>query len=150
MARQLFLLHLELPIKVFTNNVPVTISIKPEGKHEKRGPGYWKFNNSLLESEEFITKMRFIIKHGARKHKDKRVYWEMLKIEIRMFAILFAKMKANADRNNELDLHQKLQEINLRIDATHENTSLANEARILKLELNEIAAHKTRAYKEQS
>ena len=56
---------------------PVTISIIPEGKHEKGGPGYWKFNNSLLESEEFTTKMSFIIKHAAGKLKDiadKRLY----------------------------------------------------------------------------
>ena len=126
---------------------PVTISIIPEDKHEKRGPGCWKFNNSVLESEEFTTKMSFIIKHAAGKHKDiadKRLYWEMLKMEIRMFAIRFAKTKSNADRNIELDVHQKLEKITLRIDATPENNSLANEARILKLELDEIAARKTR------
>jgi len=100
-----------------------------------------------LESEEFTTKMSFVIKHAAGKHKDiadKRLYWEMLKMEIRMFAIRFAKTKGNADRNIELDLHQKLEEINLRIDATPENSSVANEARLLKLELDEIAVRKTR------
>ena len=61
-----------------------------------------------------------------------------------MFAIRFAKTKATADRNIELDLHQKLEEINLRIDATPENYSLVNEARILKLELDETAVRKTR------
>ena len=61
-----------------------------------------------------------------------------------MFAIRFAKMKASAYRNIELDLHQKVEEINSRIDATPENNSLANEARILKLELDEIAVRKTR------
>lgn len=102
-----------------SDHSPVTISIKPEGKHERRGPGFWKFNNSLLENEEFTTKMSFIIKHAAEKHKDiadKRLYWEMLKMEIRMFVIRFAKTKANADRNIKLDLLQKLEEINLRID----------------------------------
>ena len=34
-----------------SDHSPVTISIQPEGKHEKRGPGYWKLNNSLLENE---------------------------------------------------------------------------------------------------
>ena len=61
-----------------------------------------------------------------------------------MFAIRFAKTIANADRNIELDLHQKLEEINSRIDAIPENSSLANEARLLKLELDEIAVRKTR------
>ena len=38
-----------------SDHSPVTISIKPEDIQEKRGPGYWKFNNSLLEDEEFVT-----------------------------------------------------------------------------------------------
>ena len=64
--------------------------------------------------------MSFIIKHACEKHKgtaDKRLYWEMLKMEIRMFAIRFAKRKANAERNTEQNLSQKLDEINSRIDA---------------------------------
>ena len=91
--------------------------------------------------------MSFIIKHAYEKHKDtadKRLYWEMLKMEIRMFAIRFAKRKANAERNTEQNLSQKLDEINSRIDAFPENISLANEAKKLKIELDEIAVQKTK------
>ena len=85
-----------------SDHSPATISIKPEDKQQNRDPGYWKFNNSLLENEDFVTKMSFIIKHAAEKHKDvvdKRLYWEMLKMEIRIFAIRFAKRKVNAEKN---------------------------------------------------
>ena len=61
--------------------------------------------------------MNFIIKHASQKHKDvadKRLFWEMLKMEIRIFAIPFAKKKANAGRSMELNLLQKLEKINLR------------------------------------
>ena len=61
-----------------------------------------------------------------------------------MFAIRFAKKKAYAERNIELDLLQKLEEMNLRIDATPENSSLVNEARRLKIELDEIAVQRTK------
>ena len=61
-----------------------------------------------------------------------------------MFGIRFARTKASADRSIELDLHQKLGEINSRIDGTPENSSLVNEARKLKIELEEIAVRKTR------
>ena len=91
--------------------------------------------------------MSFIIKHAAEKHKDiagKGLYWEMLKMEIRIFAIRFAKRKVNTERNIELDLLQKLEKINLRIVATPENSSLVNEARKLKIELDEIAVQKTK------
>ena len=91
--------------------------------------------------------MSFITKHAAEKHKDiadKRPYWEMLKMEIRMFAIRFAKKKAYTERNIELDLLQKLEEMNLRIDATPENSSLVNQARKLQIELDEIAVQRTK------
>ena len=91
--------------------------------------------------------MSFIIKHAAEKHKDvvdKRLYWEMLKMEIRIFAIRFAKRKVNAEKNIELDRLRKLEKINSRIDATPENSSLVNEARKFKIELDEIAVQKPR------
>jgi len=62
--------------------------------------------------------MSFIINHAAEKQKDiadKRLYWEMLKVEIR---------KAYTERNIGLDLLQKLEEMNLRIDATPENKTV--------------------------
>ena len=130
-----------------SDHSPVTISIKPENKQEKRGPGYWKFNNSLLENEDFVTKMSFIIKHTAQKHKDvadKRLFWEMLKMEIRIFAIRFAKKKANVERSTELNLLQKLEKINSRIDETPENSFLVNKATKLKIELYEIAVQTTK------
>ena len=61
-----------------------------------------------------------------------------------MFAIRFAKRKANAERNTERNLSQKLDEINSRIDAFPENISLANEAKKLKIELDDIAVQKTK------
>ena len=61
-----------------------------------------------------------------------------------MFAIRFAKKKAYTERNIELDLLQKLEEMNLRIDATPENSSLVNEARKLQIELDEIAVQRTK------
>ena len=89
--------------------------------------------------------MSFVIKHVAEKLKgigDKRLYWEMMKME--EVCIRFAKTKASADRSIGLDLHQKLEEMNSRTDATPENSFLINEARKLKIELDEIAVRKTR------
>ena len=70
----------------------------------------------------------------------------MVNIEIRIpvFAICFAKKKASAERSTELNLLQKLEKINLRIDETPENSSLVNKARKLKIELDEIAVQKTK------
>ena len=53
----------------------------------------------------------------------------MIKMEIRIFSIWFAKRKASEKRDIEFELLQKLQDINARIDAAPEGNPLANEAK---------------------
>ena len=64
-------------------------SMKIEKKKElaSRGKGLWKFNNSLLLNEEFVTKIRRVIhlkineiNHG--KINDDQIRWEFLKYEV--------------------------------------------------------------------
>ena len=47
---------------------PVTISLTPEDQSAPTGPGFWKFNNSLLENEEFVTKFKFLIQNAKEKY----------------------------------------------------------------------------------
>ena len=47
---------------------PVTTSLTPEDPSTPRGPGFWKFNNSLLENEEFVTKLKFLIQNAKEKY----------------------------------------------------------------------------------
>jgi len=53
-----------------SNHCPVAISIGSEEKKGQRGPGFRKFNKSLLENEEFVFKMKFIIINAKEKYKD--------------------------------------------------------------------------------
>ena len=50
----------------------VTISLTPEDHSAPRGPWFGKFNNSLLENEEFVTKLKFLNQNAKEKHKDVR------------------------------------------------------------------------------
>ena len=42
---------------MFTDHTAIHLAIKSDNNQEKRGPSYWKFNNLLLKSEEFIRFM---------------------------------------------------------------------------------------------
>ena len=53
----------------------------------------------------------------------------MIKMEIRIFSIRFAKRNAEEKRDMEFELLQKLQNLNARIDAVPERNPLANEAK---------------------
>ena len=57
----------------------------------------------------------------------------MIKMEIRIFSIWFAKRKAKEKRGIEFELLQKLQDLNARIDAVPEGNPLANEAKNINL-----------------
>ena len=53
----------------------------------------------------------------------------MIKMEIRIFSIRFAKRKAKEKRDMESELRWKLQDLNARIDAAPEGNPLVNEAK---------------------
>ena len=57
---------------------PATISLTPEDHSAPRGPKSRKFNNSLPENEEFVTK--FLVQNAKEKYKDadKRLFREMI------------------------------------------------------------------------
>ena len=65
----------------------------------------------------------------STKTSDKRLFWEIIKIEIRIFSIWFAKRKAKEKRDIEFELLRKLQDLNARIDAAPEGNPLAIEAK---------------------
>ena len=51
-----------------------------------RGPGYWRFNNSLLSDNEYVAFLRSKIPEFVEKYREvegKGLFWEMVKMEIR-------------------------------------------------------------------
>ena len=120
---------------------------KYKNNNKSSGPGFWKFNNSLLDNEEFVTHLKFFLTHAKEKHRDtndKRLYWEMIKMEIRDFCIRFSKRLAKTKRKREIDLLCKLKQLNERLDQNHQDTNLVVEVELVRLELQKISEHKTK------
>ena len=70
----------------------VLLSIQWE-KLSTRGPGFWKFNNSLLKDENYIQLIQNTYPEFQRKYsyvQDKQILWELLKMEIRTLTISFS------------------------------------------------------------
>ena len=62
------------------------------------GPGFWKFDSSLLEDDEHKEILMFKIPHFIHKYQDleyNRLLWELIKMEIRAFTMRYSKQKAN-------------------------------------------------------
>ena len=80
----------------------------------KRGPGLWKFNNSLLLDDEFVSLIE--TNYAAIRGKfcdldDKQLKWEVIKMELRGLIIRYAKRKARKSRDYLESLEQRLAEV---------------------------------------
>ena len=76
-----------------------------------RGPGLWKFNNSLLNDEEYVNKIRETYARTCIYYSDsvnKRLFWEMLQREIRAATISFSKKIATSIHRREMEIRRQL------------------------------------------
>ena len=72
------------------------------------GPGFWKFNSSLLNNETFKINLRDFIKNTKLNFNDTQLNWELLKYEIRKFIISCSKVIAKEERARRLKLENTL------------------------------------------
>ena len=67
-------------IETVVSNAPdhKAVKLKLNGSNNKRGPGLWKFNNSLLDDEDYVTLIRENYSPISEKYsgqEDKRLKW---------------------------------------------------------------------------
>jgi hypothetical protein len=68
-----------------------------------RGPGYWRFNASLLKDTNYVTQINNCFTKSMDKYKevkDKGLLWDLIKMEIRSSTICYSKNKAKQTRSN--------------------------------------------------
>ena len=66
-----------------SNHSAVKLFIQSEALNKKLGPGFWKFNCSLLENEAYINELKENIKAYRNKFDyldDKGLKWDLLKM----------------------------------------------------------------------
>ena len=88
----------------------VAITLKPEVENQ-RGPGLWKFNSKLLNDENFIESMKNCIQKAETSYNyvnDARTKWELIKCDIRSFAIKYSKIQKRKTKDKEKDLEKEL------------------------------------------
>ena len=89
-----------------TNHLPVFCSISKRNEFNKgKGKGLWKFNNSLIYNTDFVKQMKQLIENIKQQQlseseQTNQIKWELLKHEIRKFAItLSIKILQNTKRS---------------------------------------------------
>jgi len=80
-----------------------------------RGPGYWRFNNSVLRNQHFVQQMNQMLSNFANANKETDTNcidkWEMCKIDIREFCIQYGKKLSCQKRNKLIELQSELKEV---------------------------------------
>ena len=102
----------DIQVAFCTDHSPITFSRKPIN-NLPRGRSLWKFNNSLLQNDECLRKMKTVIVEteqqlDSEQIKDDQVRWEYLKFKIRDQTIAFSKVLSANKRKEIFSLERKL------------------------------------------
>jgi len=79
-----------------------------------RGPGLWKFNNTLLKDEEYVEWVRKTYSNTLNYYRqvtNKSLLWELIKMEIRNATISYTKYKTKASRDREEEIRHQLEQL---------------------------------------
>ena len=92
-----------------------------EGNETSRGPSYWKFSNSLLDDQHFVTslteRINYIIDNELNTIEDVRIRWDILKYRIRQYSMKYSKTAAERRRKRRLELESKVKELEAHVTA---------------------------------
>ena len=122
---------------LLTDHSPITFSCF-KNEESNRGRGLWKFNNSLIENEEYVLQMKKFILDTLNELfteniLDDQVKWEYLKYNIRKYTIKFSKELAKITNKTIDDLETKLKHY-----GKHENYVDNIDYKVCKQQLDEI------------
>ena len=132
--------------KTFSDHSALILTICFNEETAPYGPGYWRFNNSLLSDNEYITLLRSKIPKFVEKYKEvesKGLFWEMVKMEIRGLTVRFSKLKAKRNRDEEKLLTFKFPQLSAKLQTAYNKDDKAKLERI-KIKLSDFQTEKTR------
>ena len=138
--------------------VETRISIAPDHKavflsmnvneEFKRGPGLWKFNNTLLQDECYLQLIKDCYPHILQKYANvdnKQLLWELIKMEIRSETIRYSKGKSKELKKQEIVIQGRIEELDSKIcNEVCLDQNILSEYEKLKKELQEIYEEKGR------
>ena len=125
------------------------IMLEINNSHFKRGPGYWRFNNSHLKDPLFLDHINTLLEDtlkendtlGSLNPTDK---WELCKIKIKDFCIEYGKYKAHGVKNKTLDLQTKLKTLDQLLISDPQNHQIQKDMIQTKHQLELLILEKAR------
>ena len=125
----------------------VSLVLQSNHLNQKRGPGFWKFNTALLKDEAYVTALKInipIFKDKYNETHDLGLKWDLIKMKIRGFTIMYSKRKAKKFRDEEKLLHQKVNDLQVRANNNPHNRNIRLELQRATARLKKIMLTKTK------
>ena len=113
----------------------------------QKGPGFWKFNTTLLEDEAYIAALQENLPKYKEKYSDltdSGLKWDLIKMEIRGFMVKYSKRKAKIVKSKEMTLLERVNELQAKAEKKPHNRNIILELQAEKLRLKRIMSYKTK------
>ena len=126
----------------FSDHSSILLNLQSTDQRRRSGPGFWKFNASLLEDKEDVQKARENISSFREKYNDVvdlGLRWDIIKMEIRSFTLQYSKRKARLEKDKEKELLVKINNLQKKLCASKYDPKLLNELNVLKAKLEKIS-----------
>ena len=114
----------------------------------ERGPGYWKFDNSLLKGVAYVHRINTLIDNhaaGLENKSDYRIEWELFKVKIRDFTRSYSKQKSIHNKNALLKLYNELNDSDSALAANPARVAAQSKRDQIKIKIKLFEQHKSRA-----
>ena len=78
-----------------------------------RGKGFWKFPEKLLHDQEYVVKLKDIIKSKTNEYtiEDLGLKWDLIKMDIRNFTVPYCSYKKKETSKHEKILNEKFTQL---------------------------------------
>ena len=96
---------------VMTDHSMLSITYQLPGK--TRGKGYWKFNNKMLQDEQFKKQMQITLETASKalNHLNPHDKWEAIKFEITQASREYSEQASYASKNHRYHLQKLLSDM---------------------------------------
>ena len=114
----------------------------------ERGPGYWKFNKSLLKDLAYVNQINTLVDNhaaGVENKSDYQIEWELLKVKIRVFTRSYSKQKSIHNKNALLKLYNELNDSDSALAANPARVAAQSKRDQIKMEIELFEQQKSRA-----
>ena len=110
---------------------------------DKRGPGYWKFNVSLLRDKDYVDKINNLLDIELANEGKAKNKWELIKLAVRSSTLQFAARRHKSNKAKIELLEKPLKKLDRQAELG-QGLDVENQRRLVKHELEDLIAEKTK------